>query len=73
MCSWVIEDGWYGGTYIDNFLEESKDVCAKICCENLECGTWTWISTVNRCILKKADDLHLRLAGGHFTSKRNQG
>ena len=73
-CTWVIEDGWYAGTYIGGILTEySKHACAKKCCENPQCGTWTWRSVDNMCILKKNDNLHLESSEGHFTSKRNQG
>ena len=72
-CTWDIEDGWYGGTYIKEFPEDNKDACAQSCCANTQCVTWTWVSSINYCILKKGDHLYLNPTKGQFTAKKNQG
>jgi len=71
-CNWNIEHGWYGGTYIKEFLEPNKYDCAQSCCNNTQCVTWTWRNDNKYCILKKGDDPTLYTEKGHFSSIKNQ-
>ena len=69
-CYDNIEDGWYEGEIIRNYVTRNKEECGNSCCENIDCAVWVWRVFDWACHLKKGDNLIHHADSGHWTAKK---